>query len=226
MMKLIQFTNKLLFGLILLSIIACGENHALKEETIYFDDNNADWLIEDTVDYSFIMIDNYGISKSFSMINNSYYFGKSWTTILGINTEMTFSEYHYQSFTSSYGQNFTISLSAGFEPFGDEIYIVVGETAFAYDIKFKTVSRLDLNGEYLSKTMYEDGYGDETEINSIVEILNNYTVNDIVYAKVLHFTLKDFSSKWHDNTVTEIYVAQKYGLIKYALNGGTEYYRN
>ena len=225
-MKLIQFANKLLLGVIFLSIISCGENHALKKETIYFSDNNADWLIEDTVNYSFIMIDNNQISKSFSMTENSHYFGKSWSSFMGINTDMTFSEYHYQSFTSSFGQNFSISLSAGFEPFGDEIYIVVGQTAFAYDIDLKTVSRLDLSGNYLSKIMYEDGYTGETEINSIVEILDDYTVNNIVYSKVLHFTLKDFSSDWNNNTITEIFVAQKYGLVKYILNSGIEYIRN
>jgi len=226
MEKVMRLLNKLFFGLIAIVLFSCGEDSALKEETIYFQDKNKCWITKETTGYNFIMIDNNGISQSFTMNIDDYEFNKSWSSFLGVNTEMTHTEYHYQSYTSNYGTQFSLSLTAGFEPFGDDIYIDLSGIGFAYDFKFETISRIYTDFGYKTKSMTDTGYElQDEDIFSIVEILDNYSTNYYEYETVLQFRLKDFNDKWDNFTVTEIYIAKNIGLIKYVLNNGIIYER-
>jgi hypothetical protein len=226
MAKAIRLINRIIMILPFLFLASCGEEHALKEETLSFAAENKDWLVSDTVGDHFIMIDNNGISQSFAMNTNQHEFSKSWGSFLGINTHMTYTEYQYQSFSSSYGIGYSLSLTAGFEPFGDDVFIKLGEIGFDYDLKIGTVARIDSPYGYLSKIKTDEGFGDEEEkINSTAEILDSVVFNGIKYANVLYFTFNDYPEYWDKLTVKEIYVAQKSGLIRYILNGGVTYDR-
>jgi hypothetical protein len=216
-----KFINKIFILIVFaLNIVSCGENSALKEEKLYFAEENKDWIVNDTIGENFIMVDNHGISQSFSMNGNTHYFNKSWSSILGINTKMTHTEYHFQEFISSYGMYFSLSLTAGFPPFGDEIYVNLGNISFAYDLKNKTISRIDSNFGNKSKLMTDQGYEENEKIYSTAEIMDSISIYGKTYQEVLHFEFKDFRNKWNDFTPVEIFVAKKYGLVKYILNNG------
>lgn len=222
-MKTIHYMNKVFFVFILF-LSSCGENSSLSEETIYFDEANKDWVIDSELGDHFIMKDNNGISQSFAMNEDHYEFSKSWSIFLGITTEITNTEYHYQNFSSNYGTRFSLSLTARSDPYGDEIYISLNDLGFSYDFSFETIGRMDTPFGYLSKMMYDTGYGDE-QISSQVEILDSFEVNGLNYSGVLHFTFNDFRPYWQDFTIKEIYVAKKIGLIQFQLNNGITYER-
>jgi hypothetical protein len=215
----------IVFGIIT-SLISCGEESALKEETIYFQKENKGWINNDSLGYNFVLIDNNGISQSFTMNRNNYEFSNSWGSFLGVNTDMTHTEYHYQAYTSNYGVSYSLSLTAGFKPFGDDLYIDLDRIGFAYDFKFQTISRLNTDFGIKSKLMTDEGYELQGEdIFSTAEILDSYSTNLHNYDTVLHFQLEDYKDNWDDFTVTDIYIAKNNGLIKYELNNGITYER-
>ena len=192
----------------------------VKEETIHFSAENKDWLTDYELGDNFIMLDDNNISHGFSMTENSYYFNRSESGYFFITTHKENTEYHYQNFTSNYGVRFSLSLTAGFAPYGDDIYISLDDIGFDYDLTYKTIARIDCPFGYLSKTMTDTGYENNVTINSTVEYIDFYNINDVRYAGVLHFTFKDYVEQWDNYTVREIFVAKKYGLIKYRLNNG------
>ncbi len=210
---------------LLLVLTACGENHGLKEETFLFAEGNADWIITDSTRYQFIMQDANEISYGFSLKDSSYYFGKSWSSILGITTHISYKEYHYQNFISNYGQSFHLSLTAGFPPYGDDLYIDLGDIAFSYDFVYETISRVNVFDHHKSSIMTDKGYEQDEEIFSKVEILNNLTIGDTAYGTVLHFKLEDFTEELYKHSVKEIFIAKNFGLVKYVLNSGLEVVR-
>lgn len=212
--------NRLSIFLLFLLFTSC-----VKEETIYFDSENKDWLMNFKIGDNFIMQDNNGISLSFSMNGDSYYMNESEGGYFFVTTHKQYTEYYYQNFTSNYGTQFSLSLTAGFQPFGDDIYIQLADIGFAYDCKFKTISRIDSPFGYLSKTMTDKGYENNVTINSTVEIMDSCVVNNIRYSNVLHFTFKDFKEKWGIYTVKEMFIVKKHGLIKYILNNDLTYER-
>lgn len=220
------FGRLLLAFVVVISLFSCGEDSALKEETIYFQDENKGWITSDSLGFNFIIVDNNGISQSFTMNRDNYEFSKSWGSFLGVNTDMTNAEYHYQAYTSNYGITYSISLTAGFEPFGDDLFVELDGIGFAYDFKFNTISRLYTDFGIKSKLMTDKGYELQGEdIFSKVRFIDTYSTNLDTFENVLHFQLNDFTGNWDDFTVTNIYVAKNIGLIRYELNEGIIYER-
>lgn len=216
----------LLLFVILVNILSCGENSTLKEKTIYCDDENKGWITSDSLGFNFIIVDNNGISQSFSMNVNNYEFTKSSTSFLGINTDMTFREHYYQSYYSNYDIKYSISLTAGFEPYRDNLSVDLDEIGFTYDFKFNTISILYTDLGIKSKLETDRGYELEGEdIFSTVNIYDTYSTSSDTYEDVLHFQLNDFRDNWGDFTLTDIFIAKNIGLIKYELNNGVTFER-
>lgn len=227
MASIMKLFGRLFFALLMVGgVISCGENSALKEETLYLKKENKGWLAADSLGYNFILVSNHGIAQSFVLSSENYEFNKSWGSFLGVNTDMTYSEYHYQAYSSNYGVSYSSSLTAGFKPFGDDFYVELDRVGFAYDFKFKTLSRITANFGYKSKLMTDKGYETQgEEIYSAVEILSTYSTQQNTYDTVLYFRLNDFKEQWNDFTVTDIYIAKNTGLIKYKLNSGVAFER-
>ncbi len=205
----------------MLLLVSCGEEHAIKEETLYFKDENRDWVLKDSVHLPFIMVDDNGISQSFSLINSTCYFNKSWSSTLGITTHMTHTEYCYTACGSTYGTGFSLSLTAGLSPnHGDQVFILMGDIGFAYDLEIKTIVRIDSPFGYKSKIITEAGYEETESFGSTVEMLDSLIVEGIKYENVLHFTFRDFQDQWKKHTLAEIFVAKGVGLIKYVTHAG------
>lgn len=220
------YHNILLIVLSAFILFACGPDHGLKEETFYFKEENTAWLPPDSSGDNFIMIDNNNISQSFVMLGENCEFDQTWGGFLGINTLTTNTEYHYKNYSSSFGYSHSISLRAGWSPFGDEINISLGQMSFRYDIDEEVISDLNTNFGYKSMSYTEDGYEVESvPIKSTVEILETYTTKHKQYDNVLFFDLKDFINDWESLTITKIYVAKNIGLIKFELNNGISYER-
>ncbi len=209
--------------ILMLLLVACGgEQGALREETLYFNQLNAGWISGDTLGDIFNMTDNNGISQSFVMNSDSYYFNKGWSSFMGINTSMTYTEYHHQAYNSGFGMRYSFSLTAGSPPYGDIVHISLDNVGFQYDLEFETVFSMDTPFAYKSYLITSEGYEvhDDGEIHSSVEILDSLVTSIATYEEVLHFTFNDFIEQWTAFTVTEIFLAREVGLVKYVLAKG------
>ncbi len=211
---------------VLLLVTACGEDHALKKEHFYFAPENVGWLPADTLPETFWIRDNNGITYSYTLSTEDHYMNKSWSSVLGINTRMSFNEHHYKEYRSPNGSAFHISLTAGWPPFGDELYVSVMGTSFAWDLGLETLSRVEAGEMYLSRGMTETGYDEHQKILSTVEMLDTLRAGGTVYPDVLHFTLLDLPggtpNPWR---VIQIYLAKEWGLVRYDLACGIRYER-
>ncbi len=215
----------LLFALFLL--VSCGEDSPLAcEETYYVSNDNKVWLTNDSIGDSFVMTDQNGISQSFTMQSNYTDFDKSWGGYFFITTHRSYREQYYQDYGSTYDTGFSLSLSALWDSYGDEISVQVGRTYFTYNFNYQKMSRLGCGDSYMSMTMTDQGYEEENETYSTLSLLDSLRVGNILYREVLHFTCLDLAEEWEDYTVKEIYLAKHYGLIKYALQNGLVYSRN
>jgi hypothetical protein len=224
MEKNIRYMNKYLLC-ILLILASCGEEDALKKETVYILKENKDWLTTDEFNSGFIMIDNNKISQSFSMYQNSSDFSPSTSSYFWIKTKVIKTESYTQGFSSNYGQRFSYILTAGYSPFGDKLCVSINDILFAYDFKFNTIERISYDLNYKSKIMTDKGYEEEEKIYSKVELLDTLNVNGFLYSGILHFSFEDFDDKWTDFTVKELFIAKQCGLIKYRLCNGITYER-
>lgn len=201
------------------SFSACNQP---KEKFYHIEDVNKGWLFDGEVGGSVFFTDNSGISESFTLYSSAREFNEGSSGFLFMTTQVSKRESFYQAFTSTYGHRFSISLSASYPPFGDELYVNLDGFAFAYDLKYNEVSRLESPFGYKSKTMTDKGYAGNVIIGSQVEILNQFELNGFSYSQVLKFKLLDFQENWTSFTVREIYIAREHGLVKYVLNNGME----
>lgn len=215
----------LIFCILPFFLLSCGENSALKEETYYFEETHRAWIPDYDQNFQFVVSDTNGISESFMLDQDETYFTKSWGSFLGINTDMTHTEYHYQAYSSSYGNRFTISLTAGWPPYGDEIFVTMNDVEFAYDLKKERVSRVYSEFGSKSLLMTEDGYEENETIHSTVTILSNTSIGSNEYNEVLQFVFLDYAEEQKPLTIKEIYIAKDCGLVKYVYNNGISFSR-
>lgn len=220
MKKVTHCANRGIVFLLCISLVSC-----IKEATFTCNPENKEWLVAYELGYNFVMKDNNDITNSYALTDNSNYYLESEGGHLFIKTHREKTEYYYQNFSASYGLHFDLSLTAGRKPFGDELRIELGDINFTYDCRHKVISHIYTPFGILSKMMTENGYEYGDTIHSTVEILDSYTVNNIEYSGVLHFTCKDFSESWEPFTVKELFIAKKIGLIKYTLNNHITYQR-
>jgi hypothetical protein len=221
----LQYSNKLLFACVILLIASCGEKSALREVTYFFEEENRDWIVNATSGDNFLMTDSFRITQSFQMNNNSCYFTEGSSGILVFTTKRSFWEYHYQEFISNYGISFSLSLTAGDKPFGDNLYISLANTDFAYDLKHNTISRISTLFGARFKIRTDKGYEDDEPIYSTVELIGSLEIEGSVYKDILHFSFNDFNESWTEFTITDIFVAKQLGLVKYRYNNGIECFR-
>ena len=201
-------------------LVACDREHAIKKDTYCFQEENRGWVNKESVSKPFIMVDGNGISNSFSLSDSTSYFSESWGTNFGIYTHYTLKEYCYLNFRSTYGTNFSISLTAGAPPHGDYAYIGLGGIEFMYDIEFGTIISIYSPFGTKSRIITGTGYEENEPINSTVEMMDSLLIGGIVYQEVMHFSLKDFEEQWGEYTPCDIFIAKNCGLIRYILSGG------
>lgn len=216
MEKNTQFMNKVIYIVLMWALVSCRKDKALKEKILYVSLENKEWLSTDSLGTSSLMIDDNQISQAFSRYENSTDFSQSSTSQFGINTTNTKRESFSQGYSSTYGTRYSYLLTAGFSPYGDEISININKLSFAYDFKFKTITRVGYEGKYKSKRMANEGYEEREKILSTMDLLDSIEINGKKYSEILHFTLNDFSEEWSNLAIRELYIAKQYGLIKYS----------
>lgn len=212
---------------ILIALMASFAACNLPKEKVYkIEDGNIGWLYDGDVGSDVTMADNNGISESFLLYSSNHEYSEGASGYFFITTEVSKRESFYQAFSSTYSHRFSLSLSANYPPFGDELYVNLDGIAFAYDLKYNEISRLDTPFGYKSKTMTDEGYSGYIIIQSTVEILNHLELNGFTYDQVLRFTMNDFPENWTNFTIREIFIAREHGLVKYVLNNGIEVLRS
>ncbi|MFB6318863.1 hypothetical protein [Saccharicrinis sp. FJH54] len=219
MVNTIKYIIELL--LVFLSFISCTENAALKKDIYNVNSENSEWINFYELQRDFSMIDNNAISSRFGLSDQYHEYDKSWTTVIGINTHMSYREEYYESYTSTYGLHYSLSLGASFDPNGDCLDCRLGEVRFKYDLEKNIVCNVDYDNKYKALQSTSDGYNiQDDSIYSTVEFIDSFMVNQVTYHNVLHFTLRDFTEVWKDLTINEIYLVKKTGLIQYTYTNG------
>jgi hypothetical protein len=222
MEKTMRFMNsKWIYLILLAGMAACGgarESYDVRPESF-------NWISEDSLGAGFMMRDDNAITQSFRCNYLTSGYDYSTSSFLVFRTRTTRKQNLYQEWGSSYGRFFSISLTAEPEPFGDNLTITLNDVSFTYDLGKKEVTRLTTPHGLLSKTISGDGYVENDPLLSEVEILESMYVGQVFYSGVMHFTLKDFESKWGPYTITEIFVAKYIGLVKFTLSNGLTYNR-
>jgi hypothetical protein len=224
-MKAMKYINRFKILALALLVTACGEDGALKKETFYIETENKGWLIDEEIGSHFIMIDNNKISQSYSMVNNTTDFTGGGSSVLFVRTRSVKREHVYQSYHSSFGPGFNLSLTAGYENMGDEISIRLGELSFHYNFKYKVITMVSTDFNTLSRALFDDGYDKSLKIASTIKFVDQMKVEESEYSHVMHFTLEDFEQGWKTFTPREIYLAKGIGLIGYKLHNGITYHR-
>jgi len=217
MAKHILLRSKIICLLLIINLLSCKTY----EETIYLDETTYKWAIDDPAKSTFVMVDNNGISQVFTKKANKHYFIESTSNSYG-RKEITNEEYIFQEYSSNFGNKFQISLKTGFDDLGDDIYIECARIGFGYDSKYRTLNRVNTYFGNLGQSF--DSNGNYTNgLLSKAKILSDFSTSFHNYDLVLKFQLKDMKNKWDANTVVEIYITPKIGLIKYVLNNGIYY---
>ena len=222
MVKTMHSMNSKWIYLILLAVMAaCGggrEMYDVRPESY-------DWISEDSLGAGFMMRDDNEITQSFRCNYLTSGYDHNTNSFLMFRTRTVMKQTLYQEWGSSYGRFFSINIIAEPEPFGDILTITLNDVSFAYDLTKKEVYWVTTPHGSLSKTITEGGYVENDPLLSEVEILESIYIGPIFYSGVMHFTLKDFESKWGPYTITEIYVAKYIGLVKFTLSKGLTYNR-
>lgn len=205
-----QSYRKLFYMVTALFIISCKP----KEEQLFIDIENKEWLSNFKADSLVSFIDNNQILHNiyYQSINNSSVGSSS--KFIGIKTSQTFSEYSGQYFN---GINFRgyISLSAVKKSknlSSDILSVSLNSINFMYDLDLKKIVTVNLNTDY-----------EYDNIMSEIVFLDTLKINNKSYNNVLNFKLKDFSNKWDSYTVTDLYIAKGSGLIKFKTQNGLEF---
>ena len=210
----------IVIGILALGCFSCGEDSALTERTVSFHGDNDRWLTSFEPGEQFVMTDSSRIHRSYLMMTDQHTYEKSWGSFLFINTDMLHTEYRYQQFRSVFGPSFSISLTAYEAPYGDELYISVGEVSFAYDLAVRLVSRVSMDTESKSMIMTDTGYEEHESVLSGVEMLDSLEVQGRIYKQVIRFTLSDFIEKQEPYTPGVVCVSKGNGLIRVEFAGG------
>jgi len=228
-MSIMKYLNNFFLFILFGIIVSCGEEHSLREENYYIDNINKEWLIDDSINSNFTMIDNNGISQSFNLQWIYNEMSKSVSKNFGITTLISYREYISYSYTSTYNSGFSISMTAATDnediQNGDVLTANVGNTAFRYDFTYNQVTDVYLNAGAISSIYTSEGLQSDTEILSKVELIDTLTVNNFQYKDILHFKLNDFTDSIDNFDITEIYISKNIGLIKYKYYNDIECYR-
>lgn len=215
-------SNKLLIGLLLILLCSCGEDQALTKKWYYLSDELRVWAVDDSSFVKMTMLDRNNITREFVVRNNENDFSWGSASFAGIKYEVSHTEYYYQNMVSNYGDNYSFYLNASFdkEEFGESMRFYFNDLNFEYEFLLEEITRLEVNSFYESLPVSSAGIETDKRFKSSCEIIETLKVRDSTYAKVFHFQLNDFQEHWTELTVTDIYYAQKVGLISYKLNNG------
>ncbi len=223
MMNTIKLRISLYISMLII-LGSCGENWALKEETFLIAPENNGWVPTEVNEESFIMTDTLGISYGFIMDREEYYLDKSWGGYFGLTTHMSHTEYRSRSYTSTYGDDYSISIRAAtWEPYGDELRIEINDLVFRYDLALEKISELDIPFYSNSYIQTSEGYEYNEEIASTCTLLDTFVIGKRTYENVLEYTLLDRPDKWDPYIPVSIFISKETGLIMYTLNNGITY---
>lgn len=186
----------------------------------YTSDELEKWIVDST-QFRFEMIDQNGITREFVNGTNSHYFSEGTGYFAGIKYSRTQREYYYQMFTSNYNDNFNISLNPALNTYwGEQISFSLADLRFTYDFIFDEIIYIETDRHYEHLRINSDGIQNDSLFKSTFQVIQNFEVNNQVYATVFHFHLADFQSNWTPNTITDVYYAQEKGLVQYNINNG------
>ncbi|MFA9389215.1 MAG: hypothetical protein ACERKD_05385 [Prolixibacteraceae bacterium] len=87
------------------------------------------------------------------------------------------------------------------------------------------ITSIEVNSYHENLPVSSDGIETDKRFKSSWAIIDSLTVRNLNYTNVFHFQLNDFQEHWNAFTITDVYYAQKVGLIKYKMNNGLNFER-
>lgn len=226
-MQYFQKTNKIsvvnfvfVLGFVV-ALISCREDQALRKTTYHLSDTIQNW-VTDTSLLRFDMIDSNGITREFMIGRKEHDYSMGTSYFMGIKTDVIYREYIHQSFFSNYADGFSFYLYPAFPNVieGERIHFHFNELGFHCDFKLKIITDIYLGSQHKEIFISSEQIESDTLLLSTFEYVDSLIINDMVYTNLFHFQLNDLTEHWTDFTITDIFYAQKTGLIRYRMNNG------
>lgn len=211
----------LIFSILLVS---CGRDNISRNQTFTIHENNRNWIPNHSIYQNFNMVDDYGISQNFYFQYINKYFQESSSSVFGVTTQTSKRENIYVKYVSMYNLYFSILLVALGEDRGDEISVSLEDLSFTYSFKNKVISRISFQNNYLQNSIDNNG-GENQPLKSTVTFLDTLQIDNKTYTNVMKFQLKDFENLVKPNSITEIFLAQNYGLVKFKTKSALSWQR-
>lgn len=186
----------------------------------YTSDEQEKWMADSTIS-TFKMIDENGISREFYRSQSDHYYLGGSSYFAGIKYHKSQREYSYQRFRSNYNDDYYIDIHASFddETNGGDITFSLNDTEFKYDYSFDELVRIGIADT--TKWLRTNSAGIQDDLfQSSFEFIDDYTLDGKTYDRVFHFHLDDFEEYRNPKTITDIYYAQKLGLVRFETNAG------
>jgi hypothetical protein len=216
MEKAIQFTIKVLLTVQLLAFFSCGDDIVVLKKHYFVKPENKAWLVNDTLPKSFDMVDNNGITHSFSGGSTKQEFSEGGSGILFFTTKKTYTEYFDYGARSNYGTSFSMSLYAS--TIGDDITLRVDDISIHCNLTTNEIVSFDCGRSNVKWTQSNEK--DMTSLFVKANLLSALTVRNKEYKEVLYCRLTDNINVLDKKDITEIYYAKGIGLIKFKIKSG------
>lgn len=202
----------------------------------FFDDGITQWYkvhedtklwLTDSSGFCFRMADQNGITREYINYQNTHDFSKGESFFGGVKYRISQRENYYQSFSSTFNDVFSFSLSPGYDDgyWGERISLSINSLSFTYDFLLDKLVSVETNCNYLTLTITSSGIENDSLIHSTIDFYDEFELNRTTYPHVFHFILSDFQSEWTEYTVAEVFYAQQIGLLRYKYNNGLVFNR-
>lgn len=184
------------------------------------------WLA-DSSGFCFRMADQNGITREYLNEQNTHDFSEGESFFGGVKYRISQRENYYQSFSSTFNDVFSFSLSPGYDDgyWGERISLSINSLSFTYDFLLDRLVTVETNFNYLSHKITSSGVENDSLIHSTIDFYDEIELNGTIYPHVFHFILSDFQQNWTEYTVTEVYYARKLGLLEYRYKNGLSFTR-
>ncbi len=203
---------------------SCGELYSANKHTILVSAQAKEWFVDLTESEEFTMLDEHVQPEVFELeYERTHFNGARYSSGIFDTEEYEF-EVIEQEFLSDKGSDFSIDIETREPPEGPLLVVEVNNLRYKYDLSYDKIIQISTMYGYKFMHFREGTYRSWDAMDAIYSTASYHDTlmfNDTEYTGVMEFHLLDFEDQWEDSTITEIIIAKKVGLLKYAMSNGT-----
>jgi hypothetical protein len=209
-----QINLAILLVMILFTSCFCDED---KTETLFLNENLKKWQPEDTIS-KFIMKDEFDISTEFELEGKVH---KGFNVIKYSNLKKDCPKLQEEWFMFIYTNSFFKKFQISAEGSNNELYICYDNFSALINLEKLNIQSYNLNIYDLAKNQFFS----ENNASLTLELLKNLELNNNNYSEVLKIEIKLENNSTNYLYISELFIAQKYGLIKVVYNNKANFER-